>query len=145
MHVVRGSGEMNEVAQQLLRDFSRRQNGAQVVTLSGDLGAGKTALVQALAKELGVTEQVTSPTFIIERIYALPRNSRGFSRLVHIDAYRLEGSHELEHLGWRELLQDSANLILIEWPENVAECIPQEAKRITLAHVDDTTRHVTYG
>ncbi len=145
MELVRGHGEMERLAQELAASIVSSPEGATVVTFSGDLGAGKTTLVQAIAKELGVTEQVTSPTFIIERVYALPQNTRGFSRLVHIDAYRLEGAHELEHLGWKELLADPGNLILIEWPERVAECIPSGAKRVTLEYVDDATRQVNYG
>ena len=101
---------------------------ALVVALSGELGAGKTTFVQGIAKALGVEESVTSPTFVLEKIYAL--DGRRFSHLVHIDAYRLKGAHELESLGWKELLADSGNLILLEWPEHVAALIPEDAIRI---------------
>jgi len=104
-------------------------DGATVVTLSGVLGAGKTTFAQGVAKALGVEEIVTSPTFVIEKIYAL--QDQKFARLIHIDAYRLKGAHELEVLGWKELLADSGNLILLEWPEKVAEAIPADATRIS--------------
>ena len=93
-------------------------SGAAVLALSGELGSGKTAFVKALAKELGVEETVTSPTFVIEKIYKLSHSR--FKNLVHVDAYRLESAHELEVLGFKELLQNAENLVAIEWPERVA-------------------------
>ena len=98
---------------------------AVIVTLSGELGAGKTTFAQTVAQTLGVTEHVTSPTFVLEKIYQL--NGKHFERLIHIDAYRLENSHELEVLGFKELLADPKNLILLEWPERVPDMIPKEA------------------
>src|SRR3989338_3678065 len=79
------------------------KSGATVVGLSGDLGSGKTSFVQGVANALGVSEHVTSPTFILERIYKLsvPKPStydlvpNTFSHLVHIDAYRLDSASEL--------------------------------------------------
>ncbi len=105
-----------------------KENGATLVTLSGELGAGKTTFAQGVAAVLGVGETVTSPTFVIQKIYEL--EGQKFSHLVHIDAYRLNGAHELEALGWKELLADSGNLILLEWPEHVAALIPEDAVRI---------------
>ncbi len=122
---------------------------ATVVTLSGDLGAGKTTFAQRVAKELGVEESVTSPTFVIEKVYALPAQAglsgQKWKRLVHIDAYRLSSERELEALGFKELLADPGNLILIEWPEHVAGLIPEDAVRLSLSFVDEETRHITYG
>jgi tRNA threonylcarbamoyladenosine biosynthesis protein TsaE len=98
---------------------------ATVVTLSGELGAGKTTFAQGVALTFGVTETVQSPTFVLEKIYAL--EGQRFTHLVHIDAYRLKSAHELRVLGWEELAREPGNLILIEWPERVAECMPQDA------------------
>jgi tRNA threonylcarbamoyladenosine biosynthesis protein TsaE len=101
---------------------------ATVVALSGVLGAGKTTFVQEVAKTLGVDENVTSPTFVLEKIYLLKQQP--FDRLIHIDAYRLESPRELEILGFAELLKDPKNLILLEWPERVPDLIPAGAIRI---------------
>ncbi|MBI5644656.1 tRNA (adenosine(37)-N6)-threonylcarbamoyltransferase complex ATPase subunit type 1 TsaE [Candidatus Kaiserbacteria bacterium] len=106
---------------------------ARVVALSGDLGSGKTNFAQGVAEALGVTETVASPTFVIEKIYPLPMmdlRNPSFSRLVHIDAYRLESPAELEKLGWHELVRDPRNLILIEWPEKVANLLPEDAIQV---------------
>ncbi len=113
---------------------------ATVVSLHGDLGAGKTTFVQGSARALGVKESVTSPTFVIQKIY--PLQGQVFERLIHIDAYRLKDSHELEILNWSETLRDPANIIFIEWPERVEGAIPKYATLLKLRFVDDQTRGV---
>jgi tRNA threonylcarbamoyladenosine biosynthesis protein TsaE len=113
---------------------------ATVVGLEGELGAGKTAFTQSIARTLGVEEHVTSPTFVIEKIYKL--SNKRFSHLIHIDAYRLEKGEELAHLGWNELIKDPKNLILIEWPQNVKEILPTEMYRIQFSVIDATTRKI---
>ena len=122
-----------------------RKARALIVTLSGELGAGKTAFVQAIAKVFGVLDTVTSPTFVVEKVYELPTDTaRGFARLVHIDAYRLTGSKELEMLGWQELIAESSNLIFLEWPERVLELIPSDAIRTELKHLENETHSLSY-
>jgi len=116
------------------------RNRATVIGLSGDLGAGKTTFAQAVARELGVKESVTSPTFVIEKIYKLENQT--FEHLIHIDAYRLESGRELEKIGWREIAADPQNLILIEWPERVAEILPPDTRKITFKFVDEFTRTI---
>lgn len=117
---------------------------ATLVTLSGELGAGKTAFVKAVAKALGVTEVVTSPTFVLEKIYALPAASR-FTKLVHIDAYRLEKGDTLAPLRFDELMTDSKNLIMLEWPERVSEALPKAMVTISIEVLPGGGRKITYG
>jgi tRNA threonylcarbamoyladenosine biosynthesis protein TsaE len=106
---------------------------ATIVTLSGVLGAGKTTFAQGVAEALGVGEMVTSPTFVIEKKYELPRETAGgFARLIHIDAYRLADARELEALGWKEIAADPANLILLEWPERVPELMVEGAIHVRI-------------
>lgn len=130
------------VAGEILKK-GRDEEGAVVLALTGALGAGKTTFTKAFAEACGVPGSVTSPTFVIEKRYALTNKS--FDLLVHIDAYRLESANELEVLGFRKLLTDSSNLILLEWPEKVAEIIPQTARWIRFAHVSESERAITYG
>lgn len=140
---------------------------ATVVALSGDLGAGKTCFVQGVAAALGVREQVASPTFVIEKIYPLPllaqaesapsegdikradeaslsraKSGKGWQRLIHIDAYRLKSAEELSVLHWSDLIADPANLVLIEWPEQVPGAVPAEAIRIRF-DIDGDGRIIT--
>ncbi|MBX9928977.1 MAG: tRNA (adenosine(37)-N6)-threonylcarbamoyltransferase complex ATPase subunit type 1 TsaE [Gemmatimonadaceae bacterium] len=106
-----------------------------VVTLAGDLGAGKTTLVQAICRGLGVTEPVTSPTFALVHEY---RGAR--SPVYHLDLYRLRAPNELAALGWDELLGERA-VVLIEWPERAGEALPSSRRALTLAHcADDAER-----
>ncbi len=123
--------ETRELATGWLQSLAARpfgeSSGAIVVGMSGHLGAGKTAFVKIVAKLLGVKEEVTSPTFVIMKIYELDQDSQfsisnsacPWKRLVHIDAYRLERREELEVLNFDQLVADASNLIMIEWPENV--------------------------
>ncbi len=90
---------------------------ALVVGLSGHLGAGKTAYVKALARILGIQEDITSPTFVIMKNYDIAHGP--WKKVVHIDAYRLEKKEELTALQWDNVISDPQNVILIEWPENV--------------------------
>lgn len=101
---------------------------ATIVALSGELGAGKTTFTQGAARALGIEETVSSPTFVIEKVYDL--RNQPFRRLIHIDAYRLKDSHELEMLGWNEKIANPENLIFVEWPERVPELMPRDAIRI---------------
>ncbi|MFZ4516674.1 MAG: tRNA (adenosine(37)-N6)-threonylcarbamoyltransferase complex ATPase subunit type 1 TsaE [Acidimicrobiia bacterium] len=107
------------------------------------VGYDVRAMRSKIERELGVTETVISPTFVIMKEYAVP-NAHGFTRLTHIDAYRLNSHIELERLGWQELLADPQNLIIIEWPERVPESIPKNAKRITLSHKSDDEREILF-
>ena len=118
---------------------------ATLVTLSGNLGAGKTAFTKTIAWALGIEESVTSPTFVLEKIYQLGGPASKFARLVHIDAYRLEGGAELAALGFDELMKDSGNLILLEWPEKVADALPVPTIKISIAVNIDDSRTISYA
>ncbi len=135
--------------QQVGRDFALGLtpllDRATVVGLYGDLGAGKTTFVQAVAKALGVSETVNSPTFLIFKRYQLPVTGSGYSSLVHIDAYRLKNSDELRRLRFSELLADPANLILVEWADRVADLLPKHHHQLHFEFVDDTTRRISFS
>ena len=138
---IKGVEGMEREAASFVAGCSPRNDGATVVTLSGDLGAGKTAFVKGVAKALGVEEHVTSPTFVIMKIYPLQGI---FKKLVHIDAYRLKGEHHLKVLGWEELLKDPQNLICVEWPEQTPQAMPPHAIRIALRYTGDNEREILY-
>lgn len=120
----KSADELRGIAAEFMNGLTRG-SAATVVTLSGDLGAGKTTFAQGVAKALGVEEAVTSPTFVIEKVYAL--TGQKFERLIHIDAYRIKATREMEVLGWKDVLDDPRNLVLIEWPEKIADLIPESS------------------
>ena len=130
--------ETQKIADDFIKNISPKSDSAFVVGLSGNLGAGKTAFTKCIAKGLGVEETVTSPTFVIEKIYEL--ENQKFSHLIHIDAYRLESGEELLSLGWQRIISDSQNLILIEWPEKVSSVMPEHTK-MSLNALEVVGRH----
>lgn len=115
---------------------------ATVIALSGNLGAGKTTLVQALGAHLGVVETITSPTFVVMKRY--DTTDELFTTLVHIDAYRIEDAQEMEVIGLQNILNQPGTLICIEWPEKIPTLIPPTAVTVLLATVDPVTRTISY-
>lgn len=111
-----------------------------VVCLRGDLGAGKTTFSKFLAKELGVKRKVNSPTFVIMKRYEIKSKNNKFKNLYHLDAYRLKNEKELDVLGWKNIVADPNNLILIEWPENVKKAIPKKHHKIEIFHTKEGNR-----
>ncbi len=111
------------------RRLGARAPAAGVLTLSGVLGAGKTVLAQGVLAGLGVPGPHPSPTFTIVRRYVRP----GGGIVWHVDAYRLA---EPEELGWDEVLGGDG-LVLIEWPEALAELLPRDRMEAVLARTGD--------
>jgi tRNA threonylcarbamoyladenosine biosynthesis protein TsaE len=111
-----------------------------VLSLAGELGAGKTSLVQSIARGYGVTEPVTSPTFALVHRYAAPK-----SVMYHLDLYRLKGPADLMNIGWDDALSSGA-LVCVEWPERAGSEMPSNAMAIRLEHVegDDDCRRVIW-
>jgi tRNA threonylcarbamoyladenosine biosynthesis protein TsaE len=101
-----------------------------VISLSGDLGAGKTVFVQGLATALGVTDRVTSPTFTILHEYD------GRFPIMHLDVYRLDSFQEILDLGFEEFFDPRA-VVLIEWGDAVEQLLPRRHLRIELRRSDD--------
>ena len=120
-----------------------------MVTLTGDLGSGKTAFTQRVCKILGIKAKITSPTFVIEKKYKLPPAGRGgistgYKQLIHIDAYRLNSGRDLLALSWDEIIANPENLILLEWPEKVKDIIPADVYKINFKFVDDSSREISF-
>jgi tRNA threonylcarbamoyladenosine biosynthesis protein TsaE len=111
--------------------FGRVATPPLVVTISGELGAGKTTLVRAICAGYGAAAEVTSPTFNLVHQYPAPK-----SLIYHVDLYRVQSPEELTNLGWDEMLADDA-LVLIEWPERAGGRIPQLHVPISLQHLAD--------
>ena len=113
---------------------------ALVVGLYGDLGSGKTTFTQAVAKIFGIKEDITSPTFVIEKIYNI--DHANFTNLVHIDAYRLDSAKELAVLDWDRTLGNQKNIIFIEWPERVIDILPANHAKIYFKFLGEFEREI---
>jgi len=105
-----------------------------VVYLEGDLGAGKTTAVRAIARGLGVDEAATSPTYALVHRY---RGRRGPA--FHLDCYRLRTPAEAADLDWEGLMQEG-DALLVEWPEQASGWVPPATHRVRLGHVPDPER-----
>jgi len=137
--------EMKDFAARFLKQLAPSPIGATVIGLRGELGAGKTTFTQTCAKLLGISENITSPTFVILKKYKLSEGvlSGGISFLIHIDAYRLKGGEELNAIGWQEIISDPKHLIMIEWPELVMDVMPKNTIYVDFKHVNETTREIS--
>lgn len=110
--------------------FGASLTAPALVALSGDLGAGKTTLTQAICRGCGVMESVTSPTFAIVQWYAGARWP-----VFHLDLYRIESPADLTNIGWDDVLEARA-VVLVEWPERAGTAMPAAHTEIRLEHVD---------
>jgi tRNA threonylcarbamoyladenosine biosynthesis protein TsaE len=141
--IVRTLKELKDVSSELLASCTEKQ-AAHLFALSGELGTGKTALVKQIGTALGIREEITSPTFVIMKSYAIPSHPF-FKTLTHVDAYRVESDDEMRVLGFKGLLKDSNRLICVEWPERIEKMLPKGALRITIGIADGGSREISYG
>lgn len=103
-----------------------------VLSLRGDLGAGKTTFVQAIAKAMGIHETVTSPTFSLVNYY------EGTPPLWHLDLYRLEAPQELEDIGYEDYFYPENAITFIEWAEKADYYLPDDVYEIDIIHEENT-------
>lgn len=123
-----------QMTQEISTRLGKQLQAGDVLTLEGDLGAGKTTFTKGLALGLDITRNVTSPTFTIMKEYV------GRLPLFHIDAYRLE--HSEEDIGLEEYFYGEG-VSVIEWATFIAEDIPADHLAITIEFIDETTRKLT--
>ncbi len=118
-------------------DLGRAITPPLVVTLTGELGVGKTTLARAICVGYGVREEITSPTYALVHEYRAPK-----SAVYHIDLYRLDSPDQLTNLGWDEIVS-SRSLVLVEWPERAGGRLSEDHLPIDLDYVpDDPTRRI---
>ncbi|MEI6022323.1 MAG: tRNA (adenosine(37)-N6)-threonylcarbamoyltransferase complex ATPase subunit type 1 TsaE [bacterium] len=135
--------DIQAIARDILANIELQEKQGHIIALEGDLGAGKTTLTKTLARELGIDQEITSPTFVVAKSYET--NGSDFTKVTHIDAYRIEDLSELKGIGFAELLQDPKTLIIVEWPELIAPAITEHPHLdwYTISHIDETTRKIT--
>ncbi|MBI2064856.1 MAG: tRNA (adenosine(37)-N6)-threonylcarbamoyltransferase complex ATPase subunit type 1 TsaE [Candidatus Yanofskybacteria bacterium] len=157
IYVTKSPKETQELAGFLLGKFSKIiSKKALVVALEGELGAGKTTLVQGLAKALKIKAKIKSPTFTLIKNYPItnyelrirkvirnPQSAiRKFNNLYHLDCYRLRDHKDLEILCSKEILNDPRNIVLIEWSDRVKKILPKKHIKIHIDHIDKNVRKI---
>lgn len=141
--------ETHDLAERFIHELvlecnEEKPKKAFVIGLYGDLGSGKTAFVQGLARALEIKENVISPTFIIQKRYDIHKKDSPFKHLIHIDTYRLEGGHEMKDIKWDELTSDPHNLVVMEWASRVEDVMPSDTKKIFFTFIDENTREIEW-
>lgn len=131
--------ETKEIAKKLVIKILnfKKHKGAVVLGLSGDLGTGKTIFTKNFAKALGVKETVKSPTFNIMKRY-----KAGDYFLYHLDVYRINNPKDILDLGWREIIDDSENIVIVEWAEKVRKILPKGHFWLKLSHLKEGSRGI---
>ena len=115
-----------EETQKIAADFAKTLKEGDVLCMYGDLGVGKTAFVQGLAKGLGIDEPITSPTFTIVNEYS------GTLPLYHFDVYRIADSDEMYEIGYEEYVYGDG-VSVIEWPQLIDDILPEKRYDIEIA------------
>lgn len=136
--VTKNSAETEKLGELLAKTI--QGGGATIISLEGDLGAGKTTFTKGFATGLGIRDTIQSPTFVILKLYSVKH--RVFDRFVHIDAYRI-GVKDLPTLGWDEFIKDRKNIILIEWGDRIKKALPKNTLHIRFRHNKKDKRIIT--
>jgi tRNA threonylcarbamoyladenosine biosynthesis protein TsaE len=119
-------------------------HSSDLICLSGDLGAGKTTLVQGIAQGWGSLDTVSSPSFVLVNEYRRPDGARpNGGSLHHLDAYRLESAWEAEELDLDRMLENG--VLVVEWPENIKSVLPSEHLWIDMRWIADEQRGMTFN
>ena len=113
-----------------------------LLCLTGDLGAGKTTLVQGLLEGLGAARPFVSPTFVIMKQYDLGTPSEtGIRRIYHADAYRVE-EKDFREIGFAEWCADKEGVVILEWPERISSLLPEKRIDIMLTSLSENEREI---
>ena len=115
-------------------DYAKTLNGGDVVILDGEMGAGKTVFAKGVALALGVTDEITSPTYAYMNDYD--------GKLYHYDCYRLSSGEDAEALGLTDYFY-MKGVCLVEWAQNIADVLPKNVKRVKIEKIDLNTRKIT--
>jgi tRNA threonylcarbamoyladenosine biosynthesis protein TsaE len=105
------------------KELAKNLKGGEIIGLIGDLGAGKTVFSKGLAKGLGIKDMITSPTYVVMKVYDVPKH-QSIKKLCHIDAYRLGSENDIEAIGAPEYLERKDTVTIIEWPDKIKKILP---------------------
>lgn len=125
----------------LAYDLGKKIKEKTIFALEGDLGAGKTIFAKGLAKGLGVRKTITSPTFVLMKIYPI-EGSKYIKEFCHIDTYRLKGEKDLLAIGAREYLDKEDVVVVIEWPDKIKKLLPRGTRLVKLKHKEEEERQI---
>lgn len=117
------------------KSYAKSLKSGDVILLDGDMGAGKTVFSKGIAEGLGISEEVTSPTYAYMNDYD--------GRLFHYDCYRIESEEQAERMGLADYF-DMGGICLIEWSQNIAGLLPPGCKRVVIRKLSENEREISY-
>lgn len=124
-------------------NLAKTMSPGRPLLLMGDLGAGKTTLVQGMLAGLGAEPPYPSPTFVLMNQYELQAPTvNGIERVYHADAYRV-GRDDFEKLGFLEWCADPKGLVILEWPERLSDLVPEKHIEVSIRSLSETERELT--
>lgn len=126
----------------LAESWGKKLRGGEVICLIGDLGSGKTVFVKGLARGLGIKKIITSPTFVLMKVYRCRRGRVNFG-LAHLDAYRLRDGKELTAIGVKDYFQDQNTVTVIEWADRVKDIWPKNKILVKFKILKNNQREIT--
>jgi tRNA threonylcarbamoyladenosine biosynthesis protein TsaE len=127
--------------------LAKELRGGEVLCLEGDLGSGKTTFTQGLLQGLKIKGPYTSPTFVIMKHYSLKKPKKkgyGPKAVYHIDAYRI-GPDDLINLGWKELIADKENIVIVEWSNRVRKILPKNRLQLQFKWQEKNKRQIIFS
>ena len=123
---------------------AREKTNATVIGCQGDLGSGKTTFIQGFAKGLDIAEKVLSPTFVIIRKYKIPDTKYKIQNFYHVDAYRIDKPKEILELGWKDIIMDPTNIVVVEWADRIKSILPKDAIIIDFQTIGKKKRKIQF-
>lgn len=121
------------------QDLAKRVKAGDVIALYGHLGAGKTVFVKALASSLGIKDTITSPTFVLMKVYSLPKGP--VQNFVHVDCYRLDKPEDLSDIGLGDYLGQRDSIVVIEWADKIKN-LPADSIRVDIDYRSNEKREI---
>ena len=119
------------------KKFSKQLTGGETLGLIGNLGTGKTIFTKGLAAGLGVKKNITSPTFVLMKIYPVTKHKQ-IKLLAHLDAYRVKSANDLITIGAKEYFNRPDTVTVIEWADKIKRILPRKTKFITIIYKDNS-------
>jgi tRNA threonylcarbamoyladenosine biosynthesis protein TsaE len=142
--ISKSANETKNIAKKIA-DLLRKEkfsSKATVIGLQGELGGGKTTFVQGLISSFGVKEKILSPTFVIMKNFEVKGKTQYFKKIYHFDVYRIGDEKEMDIIGFKEIINNPDNLVLVEWSNLIKKTMPKDSILINFEFKDENTRNI---
>jgi len=128
------------------KKYAKQLKGNEIVGLTGELGAGKTIFIKGLAAGLGIKKTITSPTFVLMKVYPIKSNVKcqmsNVKCLVHIDAYRIKSAQDIIAIGVEDYFKRQDTIAAIEWADRIKKILPKKTKYININSINMNRREI---